>query len=231
MDAPTPFKLPRISREQARAAKARKKAFQSALKATARAQKWRYAGGWIFRQDDDWFVDALPWVGLESGVSVQLILKPMALDTLFWEIVGLKENERLPLSIRANGAWVLRPPAIEETIGNGTPDVEELAKLVVLWADDQLCRSRSERSVARLLADLPKTEQLRGRMRATAICLHILANDLDAALALTRLGSHEHDRLCSGGFLSCDGEGKTVSFLDQSREWIFARRRGEFRLV
>src|SRR3954452_11359725 len=91
----------KLTREQQRALKQRDKDFQVALKAAARRRGWRYAGGEIFRQDGEWFASVMPFPPAWQVVVAQFILKPMALDPLFWDIVGLSENSRLPLSFRA----------------------------------------------------------------------------------------------------------------------------------
>ena len=228
-DLPPPLPT-KVSREQARAAKERRKQFQIALKAYARSHGWRYIGGEIFRQDGEWFASALSFPASENGEIVHFSLKPMALDPLFWEIVGLPENSKLPLSFRANGAWVLRPPHVESLIDE-INDVSEVAELIVTWADEKLTESRATRSIERMLHALPEPEELDGQLLAVAVCLHILAKDLDAAWTLCEQRQDSRPPGDGGGFLTCNADGTLSSFIDQARNWIIATRRSSIRLV
>ena len=86
----------KLTREQQKAAKQRGKDFDAALKVRSRAAGWRFARGEVFRQTGDWFISILPSLLWERGALVRMTVKPMTLDPLFWQIVGLSENEALP---------------------------------------------------------------------------------------------------------------------------------------
>jgi hypothetical protein len=63
----------------------------------------------------------------------------MALDPIFWDIVGLSENIKLPLSFRAFGAWVCAAPAIsEDEIAEGDGSAEGIADNILEWANSQM---------------------------------------------------------------------------------------------
>ncbi len=63
----------------------------------------------------------------------------MAIDPVFWQIVELPENVRLPLSFRATGAWTCHTyPVVEAVRPDAEHDAETLASLVLHWADEQL---------------------------------------------------------------------------------------------
>lgn len=220
----------KLTREQQRALKQRDKDFQAALKAAARRRGWRYAGGKIFRQDGEWFASAMPFPPAWQGVVAQFMLKPMALDPLFWDIVGLSENSRLPLSFRANGAWVLRPPSIEACVGSECTEIVEPAELVVQFADENLDRSRKDRSIERMLAGLAEREPI-GSSLALEISLQILAGDLNAALALCRSVADLDHVAQTGGFSTLNPDGSFSTFVDQAEAWIIARRRSSMRVV
>lgn len=224
---------PKLTREQQRAARQREKAFAAALRNQARAAHWRYAGGWIFRQSGDWFVDILPWLLPERGAGIRLLVKPMALDPLFWDIVGVSENRSLPLSFRANGAWVLRPATIDSAVGIDLADVEPLAAEVLRVAEQQAGALLETISIESMLAALPDETDLFGQQRVLAVCLHILAGRLDAAFELCRVSnSDEHPIIRgSGGFLTRNADGSVSTFLDQARDWIARERRGALRIV
>jgi hypothetical protein len=221
---------PKLSREERRWVKQRGKEFQTALKAEGRRRGWRYAGGELFQQDGEWFASVLPFLQWERGAVVRFSLKPMRLEPLFWDIVGLPENNGLPLSFRANGAWVLRPPAKERRVGPAMSEVTALAELVASSADEQLRQSRDTRSTGQMLRELTHAGPVVGHQRALAICLHILGNDLDGALDLCRAIARK-DISDTGGFATVNPDGTASTFLEQAEGWIIAKRRSAMRLV
>ncbi|WP_374526410.1 hypothetical protein [Sphingopyxis sp.] len=227
-----PHRPGKLTREQQRAVKQRQKDFAAALKSQARAAHWRYAGGWIFRQSGDWFVDVLPWLLPERGAGLRLLIKPMALDPLFWDIVGASENHSLPLSFRANGAWVLRPATIDSQAGLDQADVELLATEVLGVADRQTEALLETMSLESMLAALPDKDDLFGQQRVLAICLLILAGQTETAFDLCRISSSEDHPIVRGsGFLTRNPDGSVSTFLDQARDWIARERRGALRIV
>lgn len=223
----------KLTREQQKAVKQRGKDFNVALKSGARAAGWRFARGTVFRQTGDWFVDILPSLLWERGAHVRIMIKPMALDPLFWDIVGLSENESLPLSFRATGAWVLRPPFTDDHVGLPIAEVQPLAAAVLDWGNLRSAEMLPSISIPSMLAALPGEERLHGQGRALAICLRILSGDLDGALRLCRIDDPALHPLMrdSGGFTTHHHDGSTSTFLDQARDWIARRRRGELRIV
>ena len=222
----------KLTREKHRAAKQRGKDFEVALKRDARAAGWRYARSSVFRQSGDWFISILPSLLWERGVFVRMLVKPMALDPLFWDIVGLSENNMLPLSFRETGAWVLRPPWIESCIGLNAIEVELLAKDVFDWGNMQMSQTLAIISITSMLAALSESNQVRNRL-ALAICLHILAKDMDSAFKLCRLNDPDtHPSMReNGGFSTRNCDGSYSTFLDQARDWIARKRREELIVV
>lgn len=63
--------------------------------------------------------------------------KPMSIDPIFWEIVGLPENNKLPLSFRGNGAWVCHPPYFAEIDVVECTDTGAIAARMLAIADEQ----------------------------------------------------------------------------------------------
>ena len=223
----------KLTREQQKAAKQRSKDFDAALKREARAAGWRYARGDIFRQFGDWFVSILPSLLWERGAVVRMMIKPMALDPLFWDIAGIKENEELPLSFRATGAWVLRPRSTDDHIGLHIVEVEPLATEVLRWGSEQASEMLKNVSVQSMLAAIPERDRPRGQHRALAICLHILAEDLDGAIGLCRTDDPDAHPMTreGGGFTTHNPDGTISTFLDQARDWIASKRRKELHAV
>ena len=146
-----------------------------------------------------------------------LFAKPLAIDPLFWRIVGFSENERLPLSFRARGAWVLRSPFLEHSVSLEVTDPKQLAADIVAWSTLQLT-DRANFSIDALLSKLEQLGARRDHFVALEICLHLLRHDYDRALALCRDGS----LIDSGGFRVGDS-----TFFDMARDWIAKARRSE----
>ena len=136
--------------------------------------------------------------------------KPMGVDPIFWGIVGLSENEALPLSFRANGAWVLRPPMPNTYVALEEGDPEKLADAVIAWADSWLT-DIDAKSLEALISEIEGLGHLRSRFIALEICLHLMRRDYVRALERIR----EMDEGESGGFVTGD-----ASFLDQAEAWV-----------
>jgi len=65
----------------------------------------------------------------------ELRFKPMAIDPLYWRIVGLEDNLKEPLSFRAWGAFCCDtlPICATELVG----EAEGVAEKMVKWIDEQ----------------------------------------------------------------------------------------------
>jgi hypothetical protein len=62
----------------------------------------------IYKLSDNFFVEVLLFASAKQDlISTIISFKPYDIDDLFWDIVGLQENKKLPLSFRARGAFVL----------------------------------------------------------------------------------------------------------------------------
>ena len=149
--ASIPRRPTRVSRADAKAEKQRASDFAAALKRRARVSRWRVAGGILFRDDDGWFAQVSAWPGWGRGAAIQWSTKPMALDLLFWDIVGLPEHRRLPLSFRARGSWVLRPLPAHCGVAPDVAEPEALAERVVAWCDARLATGDFASSISAML--------------------------------------------------------------------------------
>jgi hypothetical protein len=223
----------KLTREQQKVARKRGKDFDAALKRGAKAAGWRFAGGQVFQQSGEWFISILTTLLWERGVWASIMIKPMALDALFWDIVGLSENESLPLSFRANGAWVLRTRVVEDYTALDVTEVDQLAAHVFEWGNRRASDILSIISVKMMLRELSLEMPVRGQSRALAICLTILAGDLEEAMQLCRLDDPDtHPQVGDlGGFNTINPDGSCSTFLDQARDWIARKRRDELTVV
>lgn len=138
--------------------------------------------------------------------------KPMAVDVLFWHIVGLPENDKLPLSFRASGAWVLRPPNVKAYIALDECDPERLASEFVTWSTARMPEVDAY-SVEGLLSNIEELGPRRKYFAALEICLLLQLDDWKGAFARC----HDRGRHESGGFGVCN-----KTFFDLARDWIVA---------
>lgn len=223
----------KLTREQQKIVKQRGKDFDAALKQAAKATGWRYARGAIFQQSGDWFISILPSLLWERGAVVRMMVKPMALDPLFWDIVGLNANEALPLSFRATGAWVLRPPWTENIVGLNSAEVQLLAKEVLDSANEWTSKMLKTISVESMLTSLVSEQAVRGQNLALATCLHILMKDLNGAMDLCRMDDPDIHPMIrdSGGFTTHNHDGSRSTFREQARDWIARKRRDDLSVV
>ncbi|WP_260483942.1 hypothetical protein [Sphingomicrobium flavum] len=104
-----------------------------AVRSAGKGSRWRSTQGCFYRQSGDWFVSASPVVALNNTSSRGVIqVKPMTIDPLFWDIVGLPENRQQPLSFRLTGAFSCRAPAFRES---GIEEVENAEAVAVRLCD------------------------------------------------------------------------------------------------
>ncbi len=205
----------RLTRQEQSEAKDRAKLYAAETKSRFRAAGWRFALGSAFLQSGDWFASVEAHLTWKSGCVVRAVVKPMSLDPLFWDIVGLPENRKLPLSFRTNGAWVLRPPFAEAHLGPLESSPEALAGLAVEWAET-LRAQVPNLTVDDILGVLDQAGTAKGSYRAALVCLRLLANDTGGALAAI----DEADELDAGGFSFPALDGSPTDFLQAARRRI-----------
>ncbi|SDR19583.1 hypothetical protein [Pseudovibrio sp. Tun.PSC04-5.I4] len=80
-----------------------RKEMQRQLRLVVKSTDWRQSKGVVFRQSDDWFI-AGHWRNVSAnasdGLRIEILAKPMAIDPMLWEVMGLEENNTKPLSFR-----------------------------------------------------------------------------------------------------------------------------------
>lgn len=128
-----------LTREQKKLRRALIKEVDLHMRQAVAMNGWKQAGGFVFKESHGWFADLSYATHPEQMVSTaRLYVKPMTIDPLFWEIVGLSENKRQPLSFRARGAWTCRSPEIAELIFDDTGlDAFEIVARIVRWTSDE----------------------------------------------------------------------------------------------
>lgn len=78
----------------------------AAVGACLRGTPWKKSGNQIFARSGDSFVSLCVSVHRnDARTSAVLSFKPMDLDPILWDILGVEENQDQPLSFRALGAF------------------------------------------------------------------------------------------------------------------------------
>jgi hypothetical protein len=172
--------------------------------------------GWLFRDDDGWFVEVRPMLHLGQRTSwLELRAKPMSIDPIFWEIVGTRNTDKLPISFRVFGAFtVTTPPIAKVEIDEGSLDPAAFANMVLRVAQCELERSRHDRSTERFLAEAQEQHSRlpsHPYLPAIVCALILLGRRGDArAVCITARAAHE-----SGGFIV-----GSRSFTDLAIAWL-----------
>lgn len=168
------------------------KARLDAIRAAAKGSGWGAKQGVLFRQEGDWFLA----VHLRRRASdapathlAELLAKPMALDPLLWEVLGLPENTAQPLSFRYWGVFVCAAPLLaSRTISGSGPD--GTARAMLAAANDMIPEAMA-RLAAERFSDIARTSDgTDGQWRMAETILHALRLEGDeaAALAMARAG-------------------------------------------
>jgi len=204
----------KITRAQESARHAYRRALEKAVRATSKGSEWRTIEGCLFREQAGWFVSICPSVFIHEETTKAIVsAKPMSIDPIFWNIVGLPENAEAPLSFRLNGAWTCRPPHFDELPIEENGDASAVAARLLERANEGLATVErwSVEDFLRLCRTSGATEDSYLPCVVTAL---VALGRHDEALDACAIAKARGD---SGGFLSPDG-----SFSEMARRWIKA---------
>jgi hypothetical protein len=131
---------------------------------------------------------------------VTMHIKPMGSDPVFWDLLGMPENNQTPLSFRGVGAWTCTPVEF----ARGSIDECEMrptaaARGIVEWADRELAKVLHDLTIDRFLAKLlAAPEQIeKGRLTSTLVATLLMVGRDDEAEAACVAAI---DRGWNGGF-------------------------------
>jgi hypothetical protein len=205
-----------MTKEEKKARKKLAKDVATELRRRAKAAGWQAVQGWLFRDDEGWFVDA--WCSvwpMQMKTTVTVHIKPMGIDPVFWDIVQMPENIKQPLSFRLLGAWTVNTPERgQREIEDTGLDAGTLADSILSTASLELARTREHRSIESFV-DFAKERRpgAPSHPHLTAVvCAHIMRGDPDAAMSELR-AAHADGSI--GGYLV-----GSKSFVDLAIEWI-----------
>ncbi|MEI6642572.1 MAG: hypothetical protein WCL10_11085 [Novosphingobium sp.] len=204
----------KITRAQESARHAYRRALEKAVRAASKGSGWRSIEGCLFREQAGWFVSVCPSVFINvEATKATVSAKPMAIDPIFWDIVGLPENANTPLSFRLNGAWTCQPPPFDEVSIEENTDANFVAARLLDTANEHLAAVErwSVEDFLQLCRNSGATED--SYLPCVVTTLHALNRDSEA-LDTCKSAIARGD---SGGFLSPDG-----SFSEMATRWITA---------
>lgn len=193
----------KITRGEESARHAYRRALEKSLRARVKGTGWKSAHGSIFREDAGWFIEASPSVYIFERVTKAVVsVKPMAIDPIFWDLVGLPENREQPLSFRANGAWACRPPHFAELPLEEDEDPAVVGQRLFVAATEQLENVTRSYSLERFLSACREASSVDGAYLSSIVPTLVALHRQDEALAIC-------EEACSqgldGGFLAPEG--------------------------
>lgn len=203
----------KITRAQESARHAYRRALEKAVRAVSKGSGWRTVQGCLFREQSGWFVSIEPAVYIyEPRTPVRVTAKPMSIDPIFWELVGLPENRDQPLSFRLLGAWTCQPPEFAEinVPEGGEPD--EVAARILKLADEQINAVTTSFSVEDFLKLCRDHGRADHAYLASEACALVALNRQLEALSLCESAIAEG---ASGGFVAPAG-----TFAEMAADWL-----------
>lgn len=193
----------KITRAEESARHAYRRALQKALRSRVKGTGWKSAYGSIFRDEAGWFVGAAPSVHIYERVTKAVVsVKPMAIDPIFWDLVGLPENREQPLSFRANGAWTCRPPYFAEIKIEEDDDLTVVADRFLLAATEQSELAARSYSLEDFLSACREASSIDGAYLSRIVPTLIALNRQEEALAICEKARSQG---WFGGFLAPEG--------------------------
>jgi len=211
----------------------REQAYNESLRRILSPTRWRFSHGSMFRTEHDWYLANLPTLAYGEGVVMCLSYKPMAIDPLFWDVMGLSVDAYESLPFRNQVPYAIRAPSVQAFIGTDISSEEELARLTLHWTEDWFLSNRQKLDEGAILQSLGELGSGPSDERTFALYLSILLGDLETATDLTRVDMPD----AAGGesgvgslpFIQRGGE--TLSIYDKTRGWLATQNKKHLRLV
>ena len=189
-----------------------------ALKGTG----WKKKGWMFLRESDGFFQEIEISVFLnDEKIRVTHQIKPMTLDLILWDILGISENASEPLSFRATGAFTcdglpIHDELLDRSYGTASDAVAAL-RTIVDNNEGLFQNVLSGTDFSTLLAQHPNHRE-RGAYAVTLVTSLINDGDGDAASHLAN--AYESGELKSCKNMSCKG----VSFHRLALDWLASGR-------
>lgn len=190
----------------------------AALGPVVKGTGWKKSGQILFKESGGFFQEIDISVFLnDEKICVTQQVKPMMLDLILWDILGISENASEPLSFRSTGAFTCPGlPIHEELIDTRDATVSDAAIALRTIADSSVKLRQKVlegTDFSTLLAQHPNHRE-RGAYEVTLVTSLINDGKHDAAASLAR--AYASGELKSSMDLSCAG----VSFHSLALDWL-----------
>ncbi len=206
----------KITRAEATARRAYRRALVEAVRQASKGTGWRSIEGALFREESGWFIDVVPTVIISEHVTKATVyFKPMAIDPILWDILGVPENRSKPLSFRLVGAWTCKAQVFSTSPIEEAGQPEDVAARILEFADQELERMRPSYSLEVFLGQVPWVTVV-GDFNQLGVVTMIAMGREDEALAVCDKGRKQ---AVAGGFLALE-----TSFHEMAFRWLQARR-------
>ncbi len=212
---------------------AHRHAFYEAMRQRVAGKNWEFLHGVIFFKYRGWLIANAPQLSNETGAMMCLTFKPLSIEPLFWEIMGLPVQGEASLSSRLPSDWTVNPQPLADYIGHGLVGVNELADLTFEWTQCWSDDHTEMLDIGDMLTRLGNLEQLTQSNRILAVCLSILDGDFSTARHLCLSGAiHQHVTAeDDGGVIAVKADGTRLTFFDKALSWLATERRRSLRIV
>lgn len=196
--------------------KQKEKGWDGLIKQIAKANDWKFNGWFAYKEMNDFFYQANFYTsGIDNSLIGSLQFKPLIIDEVFWEIVGLEDNKKMPLSFRGNGSFVIRSKSIfnfsQKVISESlSTDINKLFNRINNQIETLQCTVTDLESFVKYLEQNQDSED--GWLDSDLIIMaSIIQKKYDKALSLMDYAKKE-GRICGFGFENKD-------FYDLAREF------------
>jgi hypothetical protein len=207
------FKGIKITRAQESARHSYRRTLEKEVRLVSKGSGWKSIEGCLFREQSGWFVSVCPAVFVYENVTkANIQAKPMSIDPIFWDIVGLPENRDMPLSFRLNGTWTCRGPYVGEAVIDECENASVVAERILSTANEQLEKITRKWSTADFLHHCQESSDESDHYLPCVVTALIALGRTDEALAACKLARQRGN---NGGFLAPEG-----NFTEMAISWI-----------
>lgn len=192
------------------------------LRSVAKGSGWKKASDFVFCSDSGFFFQASLSVYLNANRALaSFTAKPMLIDPILWDILGILENTSGPMSLRGNGAFLCSTPNFYEAeIENPDSTSNTIVDSFINFAKtskDQFLDEYANISFSQLISKDPNHIE-RGAYAMTLVASLIYEANYEQALDIA-LG-HSTGKLSSCEKISSKGQ----SFHVLAVSWLSARK-------
>ncbi|OYT90141.1 MAG: hypothetical protein CFE43_19700 [Burkholderiales bacterium PBB3] len=191
------------------------------LAALLKNTPWRRKQTAVFRKDGEYFFVGRLNVHRNATRTIALFeAKPLVVDELLWDILGMRENSNEPLSFRAWGAFTCTAvPLRESEIEINNSSAETVARMFVSFLDESYEYAKDllmHRDFLELLVEHPNHSE-RGSYAITQVATLISKEKYDEACTIAT--AHDKGNRTSTFQLHSNG----ASFHHLAVSWLAAR--------